>query len=647
MRKDQRGTSVPASTFIIRRRLHREQGADSMKGVWLMLLCILMASSAGTGWAEEKIKVGEVVVTASKIEESVEQTTSEVTVIKGEDIKKMDVVFLPEVLKKIPDLSIVQGGGDGKVASVFLRGADPKNTLVLIDGVKVNSNTTGGFDFSAFPVADIERIEIVKGAQSTMYGSEAVAGVINIITKKGEGKPTVSASFEGGSFGTYYPSLTVSGSEKSFTYRVTGSYFNTEGISAAKDGSEKDGYRNAFLSWKLGVKPTENSELEIFGNYSYARSELDDFDFISGRAVDALNYVQRGNNFLLAARGKLYLFDKWEQVLTVSTYRDSLTFSDPNNVFNNFDTLNTRQLIDWQHNLYLLNTLTLTAGFEYRKDGGENQSSSGGFDDTINNKALYLNGILKLLGNNLIFNAGVRYDDNDMAGSKITYRFGASYDFKDAGLLFRTSYGTGFRAPSFNDLFFPFYGNPNLKPEDSKSFDAQVVKTLFRNTTSLSLSYFWQDYTNLIQADPLTFTAANIARASVQGVEANLSVRPLEGVEVRAGYTYLDTEDKDTHLPLIRRPVNKFTGSLGYSTGTLSVLADYIYVGSRYDSTRAAQTGTKLAPYSLVNLSGNYRVYKNFTLFARIENLLDKDYEEIFSYGTKGISFYGGMRVTF
>lgn len=616
-----------------------------MKRFRLMLLSLLMISFSGSGWAEEVIKIGEVVVTASKLEEAIGETTSEVTVIKGEEIKKMNVAFIPDVLRKVPDLSVVQSGGDGKLTSVFLRGGDPKHTLVMIDGVKVNSPSTGGYDFSGVSVEDIERIEIVKGAQSTIYGSEAMAGVINIITKKGEGRLKLEASLEGGSFGTYHPALTVSGSEKALSYRVTARYFHTDGISAAKDGTERDGYDNASLSWKFGHKTSQDLELELLGNYYSDRSEIDDFDFVTGRAIDALQFVQHGNRLLLSARGKLYLFDKWEQILSISTFRDSLKFRDPVNTFNEADIVNKRQILDWQHNLYLLDALTLTAGFEYREEKVENASPFGGFEDTVNNKALYVNSKVKLLRDSLILNAGLRFDDHETAGSKTTYKVGAAYSIREAALTFRTSYGIGFRAPSLNDLFFPGFGNPNLKPEDSKSFEAGVSKTLFQERLALSLTYFQQDYKDLIQSDPLTFTPVNIARATVKGIETSATLRITDSLDLRAGYSNIDAEDKDTNLRLIRRPVDKISLGAGYTARDFSVLADYIYVGSSFDSIADARNGIKLSSYSIVNLSGNYRVTKMLTLFARVENLFDEDYEVVKGFGTKGISIYGGVRV--
>ncbi|HYA31587.1 MAG TPA: TonB-dependent receptor plug domain-containing protein, partial [Thermodesulfovibrionales bacterium] len=285
-----------------------------MRKIWTFILPLLVVCFPGGGWAEETVKLDEVVVTATKVEELLEETTSSVTVISGEEIRRMNVNFLPDVLRQVNGVSIVQNGGEGKLASVFLRGGDPTATLVLIDGVKVNSPTAGVFDFSSISVDDIERIEVVEGPQSTIYGSEAMAGVINIITKKGEGKPKAAVTVEGGSHGTYKSTATASGSVQTFNYRVTASYFDTEGIPAAKTGTEKDGYKNAFSSWKFGVKPSENSEVEVFGNYYYDRSQLADFDSVTRQVVDSATFVQSGWHFMLSGRAKLYLMDKWEQV---------------------------------------------------------------------------------------------------------------------------------------------------------------------------------------------------------------------------------------------------------------------------------------------------------------------------------------------
>jgi len=593
--------------------------------------------------AEEKpLTLEEIVVTATKIKEPVEETTSDVIVIEEEEIKKMNVQFVTDVFRKIPELNLVQNGGVGQLATVLLRGGDSSHTLVMIDGVRVQDPATGSFNFSTINIDDIDRIEIVKGPQSTFYGSEAMAGVINIIMKKGKGKPKIDLSFESGSYGTYKPSLTISGGEKEFDYRLTTSYFSTDGISAAKEGTERDGYKNAFISGKLGFRPTEKLEVELSGKYYYDRTELD----FGSSSPDDTNYIQHGNHHILSGKGKLFLLNMWEQILTVSTVKDSLKTRDPDPdpfLWYNSDVITGMDTIDWQHNFYLSEIYILTTGAEYRKEKAEN---TGNFDRTMENKALYLSNKLKLFKEDLVFNAGIRYDDYETFGGKTTYRIGATYNIRSAICRIRGSYGTGFRAPTLNELYYPGFGNPDLKPEKTTSWELGLEKDILKDNISVSLIYFEQNYKNLIEyilIDPITWRmiAANIAKAEIKGIEAGATLKLTDHINIRTGYTYLDTEDKTTGQRLTRRPKDKFTLSSEFSTEDISVVADYIFVGKRFDSS----VERNLSSYSVINVSSTYKLREGATVFVRIDNLFDKDYEEAGSYGTPGISFFAGVRI--
>jgi|Deesub1362A_J573_1020465.scaffolds.fasta_scaffold00964_21 vitamin B12 transporter len=590
-------------------------------------------------WAQDKpLEIEEVVVTATKIEEPVEETTSSVVVVSKEEIELENTEFVVDVLENIPELNVVQNGGTGTLAQVFLRGSGPSQLMVMIDGIKVKSTTTGTFDFSGINIDDIERIEIVKGPQSTIYGSEAQAGVINIITKRGRGEPETEFLLEGGSFGTYRGSATFSGAFERFDYRVTASYFNSDGISIAEDGDEKDGYRNTSFSAKIGINPSEALRIELNGRYYTDRTELDDFDYFSGQVIDAPHYIQRGEHLLFSAKTDLFLFDRWQQVLTASAIKDTLNVSDRDNQWNNYDIITAMDTIDWQNNIYLTDNYTITAGVEYRVESGENR---GNFNESTDNTALYLNNRLKLFDESLVLNAGARIDDNEAFGDHTTYRVGAIYNYKNAGLRIRTSYGTGFSAPTFNQLYFPFYGNPDLKPEESRAWEAGIEKDLMGKRLTVSITYFDQDYENLIQTDPDTWTAQNIGEAEVKGVELGGTMRVTEYLTISTFYTHLDTEDKDTGERLTRRPDDKLNITLRCSRGKVGGVLSYTYVGDAYD----ASAGRELDSYSLVNLSGGYRIMDNIELFARIDNLLDEDYETAAGYNTPGISAFAGVKV--
>lgn len=606
----------------------------------IVLILTMIFTAAPLMAADEVIKVGEVVVTATKIEEAIEETTSDVTVISSEDIKQMNTQFVSDVLRGVSELNVVQNGGAGKQSAIVLRGGNTEHTLVMIDGVKVKSTTTGTFDFSGINVDDIERIEIVKGPQSTVYGSEAMAGVINIITKKGKGAAKIAASFETGSYGTYKPSATVSGGYNRLGYRLTGTYFKTDGISAAKNGTEKDGYKNASVSGKLNFSPADKADIEVSGKYYYDRSDLDAF------GSDDLNYVQHGNHYMLSGKGKLYLLDIWEQVLSVSTVQDSLKYKDPDTSWNNAEIITGMETIDWQNNFYIADAYTFTLGAEYRKEAGENK---GVFDETVDNKALYLNNKAKLFNDDLVLNAGLRIDDHETFGEETTYRIGAVYNVRPASLTVKASYGTAFRAPTLNELFYndPYgsSGNLNLKPEKSSSWEIGIEKEIVKDRVSVSLTYFDQKYDDLIdwiETPPGSwlYSPENISKAEVKGFEAGVSAKVTEDVTVASSYTYLDTENKNTGQRLRRRPKDKVSVSAEYSGGPVALFAEYTFVGKVYDSASVGNLGS----YSLVNLSGSYKFRKDTSFFARVDNLFDEDYSTAGGYNTPGLSAYAGIK---
>ncbi len=602
----------------------------------------------------------EIVVTAARVGESPEDVTQNIIIIKREDIEKRNVEFITDVLESYANIGIVQNGGAGKNAALFLRGGSPNQTLIMIDGVKVKSPTTGSLDISGIAVDDIERIEIVKGPQSTLYGSEAMAGVVNIITRRGYGKPKFTLSGEGGSFSTYKTAASVSGIEDVWDYRVTASYFNTEGISVAKSGKEDDGYTNKSISAKIGFMPSHESGLEMNVRYFEDISELDAYSWGVGM-VDDLNYKQRGKHYLVSGKGMLSLSDSYEQILTASSIGDNIELEGSANSFDNDKLDTTMQTADWQHNLYLGET-TLTGGAEYRKESGE---SSDKFNKEIDNKAFYLNCKIKIPlthphpnplpegegergrgrgeGEGFILNAGLRYDDHKTAGSRTTYRTGALYNLKPYSLKFKGTYATGFRAPSLNELYYPYFGNIDLKPEKSEGYDIGIEKDFYENKLSFDAAYFFQNYTDLIEYDFSTFTAENIGKAEIKGFEVGLKASPSEYIEIKASHTNLDALDKDSNKPLTRRPGNKFASSIEYNSGGLTVFGEYIYVSERYDSA----VDRNLSAYSLVNLKGQYRMNKALSFFARVDNLFNADYEDAGGYGVPGVSVYGGIKAEF
>ena len=606
--------------------------------------------------AKEAQELPEIIVTANKIVEPLGEITSEVVVLTEKDLQKMNVDWVIDALRKLPDLYVKQLGGIGKQASVFLETSTKSgDILVMIDGIKVNSPTTGDFDFSSLSVNEIERIEIIKGPQSTLYGSEAMSGVINIITKKGKGKPKIDLSLYGGSYGTYKPAFNFSGGTKELDYRITTYYFKTDGFSAYAKGKEDDGYKQAFFSGKFGFRPSEKLEFEFMGRYFYDRSELDfGIDENLSPCKDDKNYVQKRHHSLISGKVKIDFTSNWEQILTFSKVKEIYNTKDPDDLFRWYSSKITPEiyLFDWQNNLSFFKKIFLTFGAEYRKEEGKYESSLS-YDKDVENTAIYLNTKLKLWENKVILNGGIRYDNHQTFGEKITYKIGALYTLTSYGLRLKANYGTAFKAPTLNALFWPntgwSMGNPNLKPEESWAWNIGFEKdfNFFNTPTTFSFSSFYQKYKNLInwvEIAPWFYKPQNIDKASIKGFEAHLNLNITSNLNLTAGYTYLDTEDKKTKKYLVYKPFHKFSVIGEYSLGKFSFLADYTYTGKRYAD---KENKRDLKAYSLVNLSATYRLNPNLNFFARIDNLLDTNYEEVKDYGTPDFSFYLGIRFSY
>lgn len=584
------------------------------------------------------VTLPDIVVTASRWEEPAESVPQDMTVITRSEIEKKGVPFVDDLLRLQPDLQVVQNGGPGTNATLLMRGGGSNQVLVLVNGIKLNSPSTGTTDLSGLLTTDVERIEIIKGPQSTLYGSEAMAGVVNIITKKGAGKLKAVLSAEGGSFSTVKTAGTVSGSTDRLNYRLSATWLDTDGIPIARDGKVPNGYTNKSVSARLGANPTDNSSVELNLRYRKDKTQLDNYEFGVG-PVDTLNYVQNQENYLVAATGKIFPWKNYEQSLSLSFLRDDLKSTDPVTAYNNFRLKTATELLDWQHTLEL-QPLTVTGGFAYRYDSANNEGS---FDESTDNKAGYLNAKLALLDDALILNAGVRYDVHSTFGDAVTYRTGLLYHLKPLGMRFKANLGSGFRAPSLNELYYPYYGNPGLTAEKSTGYDVSLEKDLFNKRLVLGATWFSQRYRNLIQTNFATYNADNIGNAQTDGVELNVAAQPLDNLRVNAAYTWLEAVNKDTGAFLPLRPRNKVTASLDYTIAKLTVLCEYQYVSKRYDSS----LNRDLSPYSIVNLKGSYAVHKNLAVFVRIDNLLDESYEEVAGFGTPGISAFGGVKVTF
>ncbi len=618
---------------------------------WVVVGCMLWTLPA---WGEDqdadtdRYKMGTVVVTATKVEGDPSETGSSVTVITADELKKKGKKILLEVLQDVPGLSIMQNGPYGGAASIYLRGTKPGHTLVMLDGIELNDTmkTDRSVSLAHLLVDNIERIEIVRGAQSTLYGSDAMGGVINIITRKGEGNASLSASFEAGSHNTFTETAGIRGSAGKVNYAVSASRIDTDGISKAADEPEDDGYENTTLSLRLGYEPVNDTSLDAVFRYVDAAYDYDD-----GADQDDPN--KQGWWEKLA--GKM-AFDHavnsfWDHTITVAytkterEYKDEADAVDTTEDSHNWFDSETMK-VEWQHNVCPVEWTQLTAGLEYEEEKGSGDGNQSWYvfnEETMDNKAGYLQSQFNFF-ESLFVTPGVRVDDNERFGSQTTYKISVSYLVDKTGTRFKANWGTGFKAPSLYQ-FYSSYGDPDLKPDEGRTADIGFEQYLFDKKLTFGLTYFNNDFENMVEWDTDTYRYQNVDNAQMEGWEAESSFNPTEAFTLGVNYTYTMTEDKDTGYELRRRPEHQAAISINWAFfekahANLSAR----YVGERWED---ADNTERLDAYTTVDLSAYYDLTDHFQLFGRIENLFDESYEQIPGYAGSGTSYYGGIKASF
>jgi len=632
----------------------------------------------GQAAQEEEIPTMEpVVVSATKTPVPVSHLTSAVEVITAETIKKRKIKSVTEALQLSPGLVILQSGGPGTRATARIRGGSASQTLVLIDGAIMNSGTDGAYNFANLMVNDIEKIEILRGAQGMLWGADAIGGVINITTKKGKGVPQAGAFFEYGSFASIREGGNVSG--KYGPVDLSGSLWRWDmakfsAVNYRRGALERDSYRNWQANLHLGANLPLDGRFDFTYRWSNGDTLLDNGTTIPPGPFDVFASKSTNNQYIYTGTYYQPLTSWWTQKLTLSRAQESNVFlagTDQRSVVteettpvpsfatdSEIDTLNNR--IEWQHNFQVTKPLLVTAGYQFREQQGENISSTGFPTKIISSNAGFAQAQLSLL-DYFFATAGFRHDSFNTFGDPTTWRITGGYLLKETGTKLRSSYGTGFRAPTINQLFFPNFGNPGLQPEESKSFDIALEQNLFRQQLFLSAGYFLNDFNNLILAvfDPgacselseFAFCAQNVGSARARGVEANFkltlpSTHPfLKLLELQGQYTYTLTEDLDTGTDLPRWPEHMASALLSYQPiNAVVTTVSFRYMGERFNTTGDRQP---MPQFTVWDFSLNWQVNKNFLAYTRVDNLFDRKYEEVLNFGVPVRSIYFGLRANF
>lgn len=627
-----------------------------------LFLCLAIVQDATSD--EKNVKMDEIIVSATRTEIATDRAGgNSITVITSDDIQAKQQNSVAELLKTVPGINITSTGGPGTATSVFIRGADSKNTLVLLDGIMLNdvSGLNRSPDLANINVDNIERIEVIRGPMSVMYGSNATAGVINIITKKGKKTPSASAQFEAGSYGTWKGDASLAGAVERINFAFSGSKTKTQGFSAANDDndaiptgdktSEKDGYENMTISANAGIDITDNFSISGVLRHMDSDVDTDGYNW-EGYAEDDDSNIESRQTF-----GKLdvnnTLFNNF--LTSKFTWQGSQQTRDGfNDNVKEYKYDGDTRTFSWQGDLNF-NSNTVSIGASYYEESMESESFGGWaskFDKKkVNTKSYWLQDQFSAI-DNLIVIAGIRLDDHEEFGNKTTFRLAPSYTFPDIGTTLKASYGTGFRAPSLYELYDPYYGNNALDAEESDGWDLGFEQRLINDTITMGLTYFSMDYDNRIDYDFATskYTQTD-GTTKTRGVEFFAGWDPLENIGLTLNYTYTDTEDPDGE-PLARRPENKVAFNTRYlflEKGTLNLDVQWVddrkAAGSAMD--KNGNPVENLDSYTLVNLAGSWQLNPHILLFGRIDNLFDEFYEEAFSYATAGLSAYGGIRLTF
>jgi vitamin B12 transporter len=629
---------------------------------------------------EEAQKLNPIVVTATRIPQPIGEIGTTITVVEAPQIQEQKIDRVADVLREVPGVQVTQSGSPGSVTDVSIRGATPAQTLVLVDGVDVNAGATGSFDLANLTTDNLDRVEVLRGAGGSLYGSQAIGGVINLLSQEGEGPPTASLLSEGGNRATSRQVGTVSGAEGNLGYSGAVSYFSTEGYRRVNDNSD-----NLSLNGRLDYHLGDDTVLRGFARYIASNASLPNLNVASGSPLDPTAHQRNefmlfkgeiehhfGENVLVRAHAYFVRQD----LRATSTPYQGFAGSEEDRVPDETRGGLIEGVFTWPR----FQGFRTLVGFDFkdrwvRSDGifkfanftppPPLVTSISLFRARRQEYAGYFEQEGSFLDGHILVTGGFRVDGNSQFGKEVSPAWSVAIPITKISTTLRGSYTEGFRAPSFDELFFPGFGNPNLKPEISSEWDGGFT-TNFGERASFTATYFSRRVKNLIvtvPAPPPNFiVAGNAARVDTQGVEFVPSLTVLKGLTFSGNVTILDETHADaagsTARPL---RVAKHTASalLQYVRSgnflphdKITANVNYIFVGDRDDITVQSTIANHTA-YNLVNAVVSYAMgiplnhVRNEEAFVRVNNLLDQNYSEAFGFKAPTINVLAGAQLDF
>lgn len=620
-----------------------------------------------------------VVTTPGRVAQPLQQTGSAVTVVPREELVTTNPASAVDALRSVPGLDVTETGGPGATTSVRIRGANAGQTLVMIDGIRINdpSGASGEFDFSLLPPSLIERIEVLRGPQSALYGSDAIGGVVNVITKTGSGPPRAEIHAETGRYGTVATNGALSGSNGPWSYAFSGTAQRSDGFSrygyripaieARFPHLENDGFLRFGGYGRVGYDAGNGVRFEIGALSTWTRA---DYDAATGAFPDTPSLAER----VFQQAWERSSIDTFDGVLTHTitafvnrTYRWFNDVSYRTNMLPRNTTSTISEFIgdrvgaEYQGNLRLGAFGSLVFGGRYENEAASTFSERllptplarsrtlSARQDTRSIFALYQLPI----GERLIVSLGGRVDDILEVDRFATWRATAVYLIPETGTKLRGSAGTGGKAPTLFQHFDPSFGNPSLTSEESVGVDAGFDQTFFNGRAAMSVTVFKNEFTNLIEfgTNPnctalQTFGCySNVARAQSRGIEVGVDAELWPSLaRLKVAYTYLDATDERTGKRLSRRPEHAGRIALALTPTARWLIEPRVFFFSERFS--GSNETNRLEPYARLDIYTEYRIDPNWKVFARLENATDTRYQEVFNFGTTGRAVYAGFNAT-
>ncbi|MGH7571273.1 MAG: TonB-dependent receptor plug domain-containing protein [Gemmatimonadota bacterium] len=639
-----------------------------MRRPWMVAALLVLVPASTFAQEEEApldsldlVHAPPIVVTASRVETPLAEVGASMSVITSAEIERRQYRTVADALRDVPGLHIVQTGGFGGVTSVFLRGAGSGHAVVLMDGIELNdpSSPSGAYDLAGLLTEGVERIEVLRGPQSTLHGSNAMGGVIQILTRTGEGPARGTSRIEAGSYGTLHGLARVAAGSDEWSWAVQVDRRQTDGISASLGGAERDAGEStagsAVLEW------TPAGAWRIRGTLHGRDGEVEN-DQGGGAGADDPNFVSDAAEIAGSVEVRFDGTPPWWKPrleLAVTRHdREAVDEPDPARPLTRsrsvFD--GRRWKATWQNEL-LLGAHRVVAGIDHEVESADSRFVSDGefgpFESELPEVSARTTGLFAedrmTIGRRAHLSLGIRADDHSRFGGVVTYRVAPVLHLGEAVRL-RGAVGSGFRAPSLSQLLDPAFGNPDLEPEKSDGVEAGLDVVTRDAGLRAGATWFATRFEDLIVFDGEALR--NVGEAESRGVELTAGAEAGDRLDFEATYTYLDTEEKtgeNAGRSLLRRPRHAASLAIGYRLGRGEVGFLLRRVGAREDldfSTFPSRR-VELDGYTTLRLTAAYGWANRFRLFGRLENLTGAEYEEIFQFGTPGRAFYAGLSATF